>query len=127
MGCWGMGDVCGKVDMAVKDFAFASKFPFTLTADLPGGGSVKLDGTAGPMNSTDAALTPFEAKLNVKSLDIAASGFIEQSSGIAGVATFDGTVSSDGSQARSSGNASSDKLKLSPKSSPAQRPANMRS
>lgn len=122
----GKASVYRNVDITVKDFAFDSKFPFTLTADLPGGGSVKLDGTAGPINSNDAALTPFEAKLNVKSLDLAASGFVEQSSGIAGVASFDGSLNSDGNQARSSGNASADKLKLSPKGSPAQRTVNMR-
>ena len=109
------------VNLTVKDFSFISQFPFTLTADLPGGGNVKLDGTAGPINSSDAALTPFQAKLNVKGLDLAASGFVEQSSGIAGVANFDGTVNSDGNQAHSNGNASADKLKLSAKGSPAQR------
>jgi len=108
------------VNLTVKGFSFSSQFPFTLTADLPGGGNVKLDGTGGPINPNDAALTPFQAKLNVKSLDLAASGFVEQSSGIAGIANFDGTVNSDGNQAHSAGNASADKLKLSPKGSPAQ-------
>ncbi len=108
------------VDLTVRNFSFSSQFPFTLTADLPGGGNVKLDGTAGPINPNDAALTPFQAKLNVKGLDLAASGFIEQSSGIAGIANFDGTVNSDGNQAHSTGNANADKLKLSPKGSPAQ-------
>jgi hypothetical protein len=32
--------------------------PFTLTADTPGGGSLKLDGQAGPLNSQDSARTP---------------------------------------------------------------------
>ncbi len=114
------------VDFTVKDFSFGSNFPFTMTADLPGGGTVKLEGTAGPINSTDASLTPFQAKLEVKKLDLAASGFIEQSSGFAGLANFDGTVSSDGNQARSNGNATSDKLKLSPKGTPAERTISMK-
>lgn len=114
------------VNFTVKDFSFGSNFPFTMTADLPGGGTIKLDGTAGPINSTDASLTPFQAKLEVKKLDLAASGFIDQSSGIAGLANFDGTVSSDGNQARSSGNATADKLKLSPKGTPAQRTISMK-
>ncbi len=114
------------VDFTVKDFSFVSNFPFTMTADLPGGGTVKLDGTAGPINSTDASLTQFQAKLEVKKLDLAASGFIDQSSGFAGLANFDGTVSSDGNQARSNGNATADKLKLSPKGTPAQRTISMK-
>ncbi len=88
--------------------------------------TVKLDGTAGPINSTDASLTQFQAKLEVKKLDLAASGFIDQSSGFAGLANFDGTVSSDGNQARSNGNATADKLKLSPKGTPAQRTISMK-
>ncbi|HEV2174288.1 MAG TPA: AsmA family protein, partial [Nitrospira sp.] len=46
------------VDVTVKNFSFASQFPFTLTADLPGGGNAKLDGTGGPINRNDTSLTP---------------------------------------------------------------------
>ena len=109
------------VNVDVKNFSFSSQFPFTLTAELPGGGTLKLDGTAGPVNPSDTALTPLQAKLEIKKLDLAASGFIDPQSGIAGVADFDGTVNSDGKQAVSSGNASIERLKLSPKGSPAPR------
>src|SRR5205823_13079393 len=44
----------------------------------------------------------------------------------AGIANFDGTVNSDGNEAHSTGNASADKLKFSPKGSPAQRTVTMR-
>jgi AsmA protein len=113
------------VDLTVKDFSFTSQFPFTLTADLPGGGTVKLDGNAGPINPNDAASTPLEAKLNVHNLDLAASGFVDPSSGISGVADFDGSVKSDGKQATSGGHATADKLKFSPKGSPGQKPVNL--
>ncbi|MEQ1354575.1 MAG: AsmA family protein [Candidatus Acidiferrum sp.] len=114
------------VDVSVKNFSFSSQFPFTLGADLPGGGKVKLDGTAGPINRNDTSLTPLQAKVEVKKLDLAASGFIDPESGIAGLADFDGTVSSDGKQALSNGNATAEKLKLSPKGSPAGRTVTMR-
>lgn len=114
------------VNLTVKNFSFISQFPFTLTTDLPGGGTVSLDGQAGPINPSDAAATPLEAKLNVKSLDLAASGFIDPSSGIAGVANFDGNVKSDGKQATSSGTANIDKLKASPKGSPAPKTVNLK-
>jgi AsmA protein len=115
-----------KVDVRVKDFSFTSQFPFTLSADLPGGGNVKLDGTAGPINPSDAAVTPVQAKLEVKKLDLGKSGFIDPSSGIAGVADFDGAVKSDGTQAQSSGKMTADSLKLSPKGSPAKRAVTLR-
>lgn len=109
------------VNITVENFSFQSQFPFTLTANLPGGGSVKLDGKAGPIDPTDASLTPLQAKINVKGLDLAASGFVDPSSGIAGVADFDGTVTSDGRQVRTNGVVTANKLKLSPKGSPAGR------
>jgi AsmA protein len=109
------------VNVSVKNFSFSSQSPFTLDAELPGGGTLKLDGTAGPVNRSDAAVTPVQAKLAIKKLDLAASGFIDPESGIAGVADFDGTVNSDGKQAISNGTASIEKLKLSPKGSPAPR------
>ena len=109
------------VNLTVKDFSFSSQFPFTLTADLPGGGNINLDGNAGPINPTDASITPVQAKLDVKNFDVDASGFMDPSSGIAGVASFNGTVNSNGTQAQSSGDATVDRLKLSPKGSPAQR------
>jgi AsmA protein len=118
--------VYSNVDVSVKNFSYSSQFPFTLTANLPGGGDAKLDGTAGPINSNDASMTPLQAKISVKGLDFAASGFIDPASGIGGVANFDGTVSSDGNQAKSSGDATLDRLKLSPKGSPAQRSVAMR-
>jgi len=118
--------VYDKVNIAVRDFSLTSQFPFTLSADLPGGGSLKLDGKAGPINPVDAAATPLEAQVNVKRLDLAASGFVDPSSGIAGLADFDGTLNSDGKQARSSGTVKPDKLKLAEKGSPAGRPVEVK-
>ena len=122
----GKAHVYRNVDVSVKSFSFTSQFPFTLSADLPGGGNVKLDGTDGPINPTDASQTPLQAKLEVKKLDLGKSGFVDPSSGIAGVANFEGTVASDGTQAHSNGNMSADSLKLSPKGSPAQHPVSVR-
>src|SRR5206468_10550141 len=70
------------VDVSVKSFSFTSQFPFTLSGELPGGGNVKLDGTAGPINRSDASLTPLQAKISVNQLDLAKSGFVDPSSGL---------------------------------------------
>jgi len=114
------------VNVTMQNFSFTSKFPFTLSAGLPGGGEAKLDGSAGPIDQGDASLTPLQAKITVSSLDLAASGFVEPSSGIAGIANFDGNVSSNGRVAQSSGTATVSKLKVSPKGSPAPRPVNLK-
>jgi AsmA protein len=114
------------VDVAVSNFSFTSQFPFTVSADLPGGGKAKLDGSAGPINRSDTALTPLEAKISVEQVDLAKSGFIDRSSGFAGTVNFAGTIESDGNQARSKGNANAEHLKLSPKGTPASRSVAMR-
>jgi AsmA protein len=113
--------VYDNVNISVRDFSLTSQFPFTLTADLPGGGNLKLDGKAGPINSGAAAATPLEAQVTVKHLDLAASGFVDPSSGIAGLADFDGTAKSDGKLVHTSGTLKADKLKLAEKGSPASR------
>ncbi len=118
--------VYDNVNISVRDFSLTSQFPFTMAANLPAGGSLKLDGKAGPINSSDVSASPLEAQVHVKGLDLAASGFVDPSTGIAGLADFDGTLSSDGKLARTSGTLKADKLKLASKGSPAGRPVEIK-
>ena len=108
-----------KVNIEVDNFSFTTQFPFKLTADLPGGGDASISGKAGPISAEDAAKTPLEAEVKVNHLDIATSGFIDPASGFAGLADFDGTLSSNGTQAKAVGTMTGTKLKLSPKGTPA--------
>jgi len=108
-----------QVDITVSDFSPTSQFPFELKAKLPAGGAANISGKAGPINATDAAKTPFEAKVKVDNMDILASGFIDPASGIAGLANFDGTLNSNGSTAKAVGTFTGNKLKFSPKGTPA--------
>jgi AsmA protein len=107
------------VNIAVSDFSLTSQFPFKLTAKLPAGGNADISGKAGPINSADAAKTPFSSSVKVNNMDIAASGFIDPASGIAGLASFDGTLNSDGSRAKAEGMFTGNKMQFSPKGSPA--------
>ncbi|HEX3353200.1 MAG TPA: AsmA family protein [Terriglobales bacterium] len=114
------------VNISVRDFSLTSQFPFTVTADLPAGGSAKLEGKAGPINSSDASATPLEAQVHIKGLDLTASGLVDPSTGIAGIADFDGTLNSDGKMAKTSGTLEADKLKLAVKGTPATRPVEVK-
>jgi len=111
--------VYDKVDIEVSNFSLTNSFPFKMTASLPAGGSLKLDGTAGPIDASNAALTPLQAKVTVQQMNLAASGFIDPASGIAGIADFDGTVASDGHEAKTTGTLKVDKLQVVQKGSPA--------
>src|SRR5262249_47980160 len=73
------------VSLDASDLSYTSEFPFRLRASTPGGGTVTLDGKAGPIDAKDAADTPVNAKLDVKHLDLAATGFIDPTSGLAGL------------------------------------------
>ncbi|HVI08136.1 MAG TPA: AsmA family protein [Candidatus Binatia bacterium] len=113
--------VYDKVAIEVKNFSFTNSFPFKMAADLPAGGTLKLDGTAGPIDPNNAAQTPLQAKVSINHMNLAASGFIDPASGVAGLADFDGTVASDGKEAKTSGTLKADKLQVVQKGSPAGR------
>ena len=117
--------VYDKVNIEVTNFSFTSSFPFKVTAQLPGGGSLNLDGKAGPIDATDAALTPLEAKVSVERLNLAESGFIDPASGISGVADLNETLTSDGHEAKTNGKLTATDLKVVQKGSPAGRPVEL--
>jgi AsmA protein len=111
--------VYDKVTIEITNFSFAASFPFKVSADLPAGGSLKLEGTAGPIDATNTALTSVQAKVAIQQMNLAASGFIDPASGIAGIADFEGTVASDGHQAKTRGTLKASKLQVAKKGSPA--------
>lgn len=100
------------VNVNASDVSMTSKFPVTITADLPDGGKFKLDGTAGPIDQEDAALTPLNAKLNVSSLNLASTGFLDPSAGLGGLADLDATLSSQNGEAETKGTAKLSKALL---------------
>ncbi len=92
------------VNVTASDVSPRSKFPVTVAADLPGGGKFKLDGTVGPVDEADTSLTPLDAKLEVNSLNLASTGFLDPSLGLGGILDLDGTLASHGGEAETKGN-----------------------
>ena len=114
------------VNLTVTDLSYTSQFPFKLSAKDPSNGAVKVEGKAGPIDQTDASLTPLNATIDVQHLDLAASGgFLSPSSGIAGLVDFNGSLTSDGKQMSSKGAVKTTKLKLSAAGSPSTVPVNI--
>src|SRR5712692_4995550 len=93
------------VNVTASDVSITSKFPVTVTANLPSGGKFKLDGTVGPVDEADTALTPLDAKLNVTGLNLASTGFLDPSMGLGGIVDLDANLSSQGGEAQTKGNA----------------------
>jgi hypothetical protein len=77
--------VYDQVNLEAKDFGFRNSFPFTVSAHLPGDGTVSLKGNAGPINQQDASATPFSGQLEMKHIDPLAAGFVDASDGVTGL------------------------------------------
>jgi AsmA protein len=118
--------VYDKVNIGVQNFSFASSFPFQMTANTPSGGTMKLNGHAGPIDADDAAKTPLEAKIAVQNMNLASSGFIDPAAGIAGIADLDGTLNSNGREAKLNGTLKASNLQVVKKGSPAGKPVNIK-
>jgi AsmA protein len=117
--------VYDKVEVQVQDLSYGSVMPFSVRAGLPGGGSLKVDGKAGPIDRADASLTPLQAELSLTRLDLVASGFIEPDAGLSGIIDFTGDLSSDGNQIRSKGRAKAEKLQIVKSGAPAGKPVSL--
>jgi AsmA protein len=114
-----------QVNLSAENFSFASRFPFTLSATLPGSGQLKLDGQAGPIAQGDASLTPFTATLDVKQFNPVAAGLVDASQGLAMVADANARLGSDGQNVAVVGSLRANGLKVSRQGTPAQQPLDL--
>jgi AsmA protein len=118
----GKESVYQNVNLTAHNISATSAMPFTLSADMPGGGTLNLDGQAGPLNPSDAAKSPLDAKITLKHADLAATGFVDPSSGVGGILDFDGQVKSDGHKLHSEGKAKAADLRVVKGGQPAKQP-----
>ncbi len=117
--------VYSNVDLTVHHVSYTTPMEFQMTADLPGDGSLKLDGTAGPVAQPNAVNTPLRAKLEVKHFDPVAPGAVTPAEGVSMIADIHGQVVSDGKTLKATGQIKANDLKLSPHGSPAPHPVNV--
>lgn len=107
------------VDVVASNFSMTSEFPVTVTVGLPGAGTFKLEGIAGPIDQTDASLTPINAKLEVASLNLASTGFLDSSAGLGGVLDLTANLVSQNGEAETKGDIKLSKALLVSGGSPA--------
>jgi len=110
------------VSVVASNVSLTSKFPVTVTADLPGGGNFKVDGTAGPINQTNSVLTPLSAKLTFNSLNMASTGFLDPSAGLGGILDLNATLESQNGVSETKGSAKFSKALLIAGGSPSSEP-----
>jgi AsmA protein len=114
-----------QVNIEVSNFSSTTSFPFTLSAKVAGGGSIQLDGKAGPINPSDSAMTPVSASFHLNQIDLAGSGMNDFAPGIGGLVSFNGSGQSDGRVMHVTGALKVEKAKLASKGTPAQRPVEL--
>lgn len=117
--------VLEQVAIELRNFSADSAFPFSLSAQVHGGGSIKLDGTAGPLNPSDSAMTPVKVNLSADQLDLAATGLNDFAPQIEGLVSLDGQGESAGESMHLSGKLKATRLRLRKTGTPATRPVEL--
>jgi AsmA protein len=111
-----------KVNLTATDVAMKNNFPVLFSMQLPGGGTMKIDGKIGPVDADDAALTPQNVKLTISGLNVASTGFLDPSLGLGGVADMDANLVSEKGQMATKGQLKLSKAVLVAGGSPASVP-----
>lgn len=121
----GQAAVYDHVNFTTSDFAFASRFPFEFSADLPAGGAIKVSGHLGPINGTDAAATSLEAQITVNSLDPVGAGFLDPEDGLSLLADLNVHSVFDGQTFTTNGTVHIENLKLRKDAAAAPKPLDL--
>src|SRR5882724_11739309 len=100
------------LDLQAFDVSATSSVPFSLTAKLPGGGGLKVEGKAGPIDSKDASISPVDAKISIQGMDLGGTGFIDSSAGLAGSMDMNSTIASKDGGAHAQGKLMLQKLQV---------------
>ena len=118
----GTTGVYQKLDAQITDVSPTSAAPFSLTAQLPGGGSLSAKGNAGPFNQQNSASTPVDAQIDLKHFNLGTAGVLPADAGISGVADLQAQVKSDGQMLNATGTAQVAGIKLATHGQPSAKP-----
>jgi AsmA protein len=108
------------VNLEVRDFAPSVEFPFSFSAKVAGGGEIKLEGKAGPIDGKDVSLTPLSMTLDIARLNLA-SALAGTAPDIAGIASLQANGASSGGRLIVKGKLKAEGLKLAKNATPARR------
>jgi hypothetical protein len=99
-----------------------SSSPFTVSAQLPGGGSLDANGKVGPLNRVSDASTPLDAQVTLKHVGLATSGVLPPDAGIDGMADLQAKVQSNGQTLNATGSTQIAGIKLAKNGQPSAKP-----
>ena len=110
------------VQLSADHVGLGVAFPFSMSAAIAGGGSLKIDGKLGPWDAANAVLTPVDAHLVMKNLDLVGAGLMTGADGVGGILDIDTHIVSDKGVLQSKGHIDARKLKLVAAGSPSPQP-----
>ena len=117
--------VYSKLNLTAEKFSFAKSFPYSLSADLPAGGTLSAKGNAGPVNQKDASATPLTSVITLKHFDPVAAGVLGADQGISMLADITAQVTSNGQTLNSNGTVNAARLKLVANGAPTPNPVDI--
>ena len=110
------------VALELRDFSPGAEFPFSFSANVGGGGQIRMDGKAGPIDTVDTAMTPVGGSLTFNQVDLVAAGLLDPSIGASGIVTLIGKGGSNGKVVNLDGTLKIERLRLVKTGTPAARP-----
>ena len=96
--------------------------PFTVSAQLPGGGTLNATGKAGPFNQANNAATPLDAHVALNHVELETSGVLSPDAGISGMTDLQAQVQSNGQTLNATGTAHVVGIKLAKNGQPSAKP-----
>jgi hypothetical protein len=99
--------------------------PFSVSAQLPGGGSLSANGKVGPFNQQNNAATPVDAQVTLKHVDLATAGVLPPDAGIGGMADLQAQVQSNGQTLNATGSTQIAGIKLAKNGQPSAKPVQL--
>jgi AsmA protein len=101
------------VNATLGPIAPKSTVPLKVDLKVAGGGTLALQGQAGPADDADATRTPFDLKATIEKLDLEHSGLLGPAPAFAAVTDFNGSLRSNGKTVAVKGKLKADKARFS--------------
>jgi len=118
----GSAAVYQQLNAQISNLTPKSSSPFSLSGQLPAGGSLSAKGEAGPFNLANGAATPVDAQIDLKQFNLGTAGVLPADAGISGVADLQAQVKSDGKTLNAVGATQVAGIKLAKNGRPSAKP-----
>ncbi len=114
-----------QLNAQIQNLTPKTQSPFTVSAQLPGGGSLSANGKLGPINYDNNSATPVNAQVTLKHVELGSAAVLPPDAGIAGLADLQAQVQSNGQTLNATGSTTIAGIKLAKDGQPSAKPVQM--